>query len=402
MLDQNQAKQKFRTTLAVLLVSIIWPVIGLVLFPILALVGVKNMGLGILLYLVVWLALFIWLFIQCWRLAPDVKVTPWAALWLLLPFFGIFVVGMLFLEPLKYLADNKPENKKLPRTWDLIKQTWKLYTETFKDSVKVSLYFIYVAIVGGIVAAIAVYFGLAYEWVSLILVLPLALANAWVTVLIFHRVMSLEAGQSSYQPLTASWRQWLSYIWLAIEIIIFSAGPLILAALIVVVVSVLIGEYQNLGALFVSSIKTTTSTPAAWTYILTAVLGIVLIIPTWIWLIYKSAVWNSFALPVLMIDNKKGKEDLKEATRIAKGRWWGLFWKNQLAGICFGAYGMLIGLGMSVLILILSAVFKSLNLGQTVDIFLSQIADGLIAMILVPLFMGFTVKLYRAFKKSTG
>jgi phage shock protein PspC (stress-responsive transcriptional regulator) len=401
MLNQTQAKQKFRTTLAVLLVSIIWPVIGLVLFPILALAGVKNMGVGVLLYLIVWLALFIWLLIQCWRLAPEVGVTPWASLWLLFPFFGTLIISMLFLEPLKYLADGKPENKRLPQTWDLVKQTWKLYTETFKDSAKVSLYFIYVSIVSGIIAALAVYFGMAYELVSLIMVLPLALANAWVTVLIFHRVASLEAGQTSYQPLKESWRNWLSYLWLAIEIIVFSAGPFILAALIIAVVSLVVGQYQNLGALFIPGVKPVTAAPAAWTYILTAILGIVLLIPTWIWLIYKSAVWNSFALPILMIDGKKGKEDLKEATRIAKGRWWGLFWKNQLGGICFGAYGMLIGLGISIAILILGAIFKALNLGQSVDIFLSQLADGVIAMILIPLFMGFTVKLYRAFKKTS-
>ncbi len=400
MLNQNDAKQKFRTTLGVLLLSIIWPVIGLILFPVLSLAGVKNNGIGVLLYLIVWLALFIWVFIQCWRLAPELGVTPWAALWLLMPFFGVLLVGMLFLEPLKYIADGKPENKRLPRTWELIKQSWNLYVTTFKDSIKVSLYFLYVTIISGIIAALAVYFGATYEIVSIVLVLPLALANAWVTVMIFHRVASLEAGQTNYQPLTASWRQWLSYIWLAIEIIIFSAGPFILAALIIVVITIFVGDYKNLGALFIPGMKAVTAPVGTGTYLIIALISIILLVPTWVWLVYKSAVWNSFALPVLMVDGKKGKEDLKEATRIAKGRWWGLFWKNQLAGICFGAYGMLIGLGMSIAILIVGAAFKALNLGQAVDIFLTQMADGLIAMILVPLFMGFTVKLYRAFKKS--
>jgi hypothetical protein len=400
MLDQNQAKRKFRATLAVLLVSIFWPFLATVLTLLLTAAGVKNMGIGILFFLIIWLGLFIWLFVQCWRLAPEVGVTPWAALWILFPFFGIFLLGMLFLEPLKYMADGKPENKRLPRTWDLVKQAWKLYTETFKDSVKVSLYFLYIAIVSGIISAVAVYFGANYELVSVIMVLPLALANVWVSVLVLHRLVSLEAGQSTYEPLKESWRKWLSYIWLAIEIIVFAAGPMILAGIITIVLAVLVGSWQNLAAFFASTAVNPAANFNFASFLVVLIVGNILLWPTWIWLVYKSAVWNSFALPILIIEDKKGVSNLKEATRIAKSRWWGLFWKNQLAGICFGAYGMLIGLGMSIAILIFSAIFKALNLGEPIDVFLSQIADGLIGMILVPLFMGFSLKLYKAFKKS--
>ncbi|MFA6099299.1 MAG: hypothetical protein WC750_00285 [Patescibacteria group bacterium] len=398
MLNQTQAKQKFRATLAMLLVSVLWPFIGALLSILLTAIGVKNMAIGVLLFFIVWLALFIWLFIQCWRLASEVGVTPWAALWLLFPFIGIFLIGMLFLEPLKYMADGKPEDKKLPRTWDLIKQTWKLYTETFKDSVKVSLYFLYASIVCGIIAAIGVYLGVSYQLMALCLTLPLALANLWISILVFHRVAALEAGQDSYQPLTASWRKWLSYVWIAVEIVVFAVGPLILAALIVLLVSFLTGNWQSIASL---ALPTLTNINAGSRLGLT-ILSIVLFVPAWIWLIYKTAVWNSFAMPNLVLDDKKGLVNLKEATRIAKGRWWGLFWKNQLSGIVFGGYSMLIGIGMSIAILILATVFKTLNLGLSVDALLTQVSDGVIAMIIVPLFMGYSVKLYRAFKKTAG
>lgn len=400
MLDQTQAKQKFRATLTMLLVAILWPFIGILLSVLLTAVGVKNMGLGVLLFLIVWLALFIWLFIQCWRLAPEVGVTPWAALWILLPFIGIFLIGMLFLEPLKYLADGQPENKKLPRTWDLIKQTWKLYTDTFKDSVKTSLYFLYVAIVCGLIAAISVYLGVSYELMAIILALPLALANLWVSLLVFHRVAALEAGQTPYQPLAASWRKWLSNLWLAIEILVFAAGPMVLALLVVLVISILAGNWQSVASLFSSSMNFPGTGYYFANLLAIAIIALILLIPAGLWMIYKTAVWNSFVMPGLILDDQKGLANLKASTRIVKGRWWGLFWKNQLAGIIFGGYSMLIGLGISIAILILATVFKALNLGLAVNALLSQVADGVIAMILVPLFMSFSVKLYRAFKRS--
>lgn len=403
MLDPIQAKQKFRTTLTILLVSVFWPFIATLLGTLLSLAGVKNMGVGVLLLLVIWLGLFIWLFVQCWRLAPEVGVTPWATLWLFVPFVGIFIIGMLFLEPLKYMADGKPENKKLPRTWDLIKQTWKLYVETFKESVKVSIYFLYASIISGVIIALSVYLGASYELMALIMAIPLALANLWISILVFHRLAALESGQTIYQPLKASWRKWLSYIWLLIEILVFSAGPMLIAFGIVLLASVLAGNWQSIAGWFVPGmVNEMTGNIGTLSFVVIAIVGTLLLIPAWIWLIYKSAVWNSFALPILILEEKKGVNDLKEATKLGKNRWWGLFWKNQLAGITFGGFGMLIGLGISIALIILSSVFKFLNLGETITALLSQIADGLISMILVPLFMGFSVKLYKAFKRSVG
>lgn len=402
MLDQTQAKLSFRTTLSLLLAAVFWPVVAAFITSLLALVGVKNLGLVLVLMSVVWLALFVWLFIKCWKLAPEASTTPWATLWLFLPFFGIFIVAMLILEPIKYLADNKPIDKQLPTTWKLIKETWKFYTENFKASIKISLFFLYTYIVVGAIMAVVAYF--RPLWVNIfpvILVIPLSVMSAWITLKLLRHTADLESGQL-LEPLKDSGRKLLSFVWIFIEMIGIGAGPLILVNIIFSLTFVMIVGWSAFFKDATEIIRTISLGASAITLILAIFVWGVLILASVAWLIYKTAVWNSFAMPTLILQDKKGIAALKESDRLAKHRWWGLYWKNFMSGLVFGGYSMLISLGMSVAALVLTAIFQALNMGYIFTEFMGQALNGVVQMIIMPLLIVFTIKLYRAFLKTAG
>lgn len=400
MLDQTQAKKSFRSTLTLLLIAVLWPLAAVFLTNLLALVGVKNLGLVLALMFAIWLALFVWLFIKCWKLAPEAGATPWATLWLFLPFFGIFIVGMLILEPIKYQADNRPEDKRLPLTWKLIKETWKFYTDNFKASLKISLFFLYTYIVVGAIMAVVAYFW--PQWTNIfpvILVIPLAIMTAWITLKLLYHTAALESGQI-VEPIKNSGRKLLSYIWIFIEMLGLAAGPLILVNIIFSLTFVMIIGWNAFFKDATEIIRSLSLGASAVSLILTLFIWGVLMLASVAWLIYKTAVWNSFAMPVFVLQEKKGTAALKESDRLAKHRWWGLYWKNYLAGMIFGSYSMLISLGMSVAALILTTIFQTLNMGYIFTEFLGQAMNGVVQMIIMPLLIVFTLKLYRVFLKT--
>ncbi|MDD5725988.1 MAG: hypothetical protein PHC53_01060 [Patescibacteria group bacterium] len=402
MLDQTQAKLSFRTTLSLLLAAVFWPVVAIFIASLLAMLNVKNLSLILILMIVIWLALFVWLFIQCWKLAPEAGTTPWATLWIFLPFFGIFIVSMLILEPIKYLADNKPADKQLPTTWKLIKETWKFYTENFKASVKISLLFLYTYIVVGAIMAVVAYF--KPLWVNtfpLILIIPLGIMSAWITLKLLHQTAAQESGQV-LEPLKNSGRKLLSFIWIFIEMMVFSAGPLILVNAIFSLTFVMIVGWSAFFKDATEIVRTLSLGASAVTMLLAIFVWGVLIIASVAWLIYKSAVWNSFTMPVFILQDKKSLAALKESDRLAKSRWWGLYWKNFMSGMVFGGYSMLISLGMSVAALILTTIFQALNMGYIFTEFMGQALNGVVQMIIMPLLIVFTVKLYRVFLKTAG
>jgi len=197
-------------------------------------------------------------------------------------------------------------------------------------------------------------------------------------------------------------RQYLSFLWVAILTVAIALGPMIISSLVLFSVWLLVGGWQNVVS---TMMPQTVQQPGMawlnlWTMLLILVLGVLLIIPSWLWLMYKSAVWNNLAMPAFLLDGKKGYATLKECDRLAKGRWWGLFWKNQLAGMVFGAYGMLISLGMGVTAILLSSLFKLLHAGQILTDFVGQGLNGVVQMIMMPLLAIFAIKLYQAFSKT--
>jgi len=387
--------------MALILAGLLWPFAGLVLTAILSAVGVKYMGLVLLAVLFVWLALFVWLFVRLWQTAKELGVTPWVTLWLLLPVFGLFFIGMLILEPLKYTADAKPAGRRLPLTWTLIKETWKFYARHFKVSLKTAIWYLYLFLGLGLVYALLNFLSpnLTKLW-PYVLFLPSTLVGLWIMLNLLNRTALLEKDGSGSAKLVGL-RTYLSFLWVTILTVLISMGPMIATFLIIASVWFVGGGLHLLSSGAASAgISPFGALSNPLTLVLFLALGSVLLIPSWLWLMYKSAIWNNLAMPVFLLDGKKGYAALKECDRLAKGRWWGLFWKNQLAGMVFGAYGMLISLGMSVTAILLSSLFRLLHAGQILTDFVGQGLNGVIQMVMMPLLAAFAIKLYQAFSKT--
>lgn len=334
-----------------------------------------------------WIGLWVWLLIKLWKTGPLVGMSSWDMLWIFFPFFGKLIIAMLFLEPLKRIADNKPPEKTLPLTWNLIKDTWRSYIENFNKTFKTSWLFIIVSIIQGTILAPAYYFGeIPYIIASVAVVIPLVMGNIYLTLMVFSHVKSLEEN-NPYQPPQPkdTIRQALSFLWIGLLIVVIAALPLMLA----------------IGLIFGGIALQTYSLGGNALQITLIVAGAVLAIPATIWSIYKSTIYNSFALPVFVIEGKKGLQNLKTNESLAKKRWWGLFWKNQMAGLTFGAFGMLISLALSILVLVLTVLFRLLNLSNVINIFLTTALNGATQIILVPLMMTYSLKIYKTFKLTS-
>lgn len=386
MIDQTQAKKQFRNLLLLILAGLLLPKIGIAAAITAAVLGSDFAPVLGLVTILLWLGLFIWIFAALWKTGGKIGVTSWAALWIFFPFFGVFIIGMLFLEPLKHLADGLPAEKRLPLTWDLIKDTWAFYGNNLGKTYKISVYYIFVSILHAAILAPAYYFGMTqYAIASVVAVVPISLGSIWVSLLLLSQIRSLEEG-TSYQPMPPKEGLTKSGLFLLTALLsaLVSAGPVLIAT------AFLLGG----GALRTSGAGG--NLPA-----LTLIVGgAILLIPALAWLIYKSMVYNSFGLTLLAFEQQWGTSNLKAATRLAKSRWWGLFWKNQMAGLTFGAFGMLLSLAMSILVLILTVVFRALNLGQVINIFLTTALNGTVQIILMPLMLSFSYKLYKAFRKA--
>ncbi len=229
MLKPQEAKTMFMSTLGLLLVTIFLPLFTGVVAAILSATGFKNVGMVALALALVWLGLLIWLIVKLWKIAPEVGVTPWASLWILLPFSGIFFVGMLFLEPLKYMADNKPVGERLPWTWALIKESWTVYYPSLKNTIRVSIYFLYLSLALGVYAALVQMFPLL-GILQLFVSIGFWLGFAYFFIKLFFAVWEIEDGKKFNEEAVKN--NYLSFIWVSVLSFLIIAGPFFLIMII--------------------------------------------------------------------------------------------------------------------------------------------------------------------------
>ncbi len=403
MIDKNQAKSKFRLILILLIVGFFWPILGLILGLIADLAGIGNTGVIVMTLTFAWLALFVWLFVELWKGALGIGISPWASLWVFFPVAGIFLVGMLILEPLKYIADDKPENQRLPYTWSLIKETWLAYVDNFKTSLKISHWFIYLFTALGILTGLTSYFIPDWlPWVVFILMIPVAIGSIWISLMLIKQQISLEDKEMPATNLKNNNRDLLSYLLIVLLIILIAGGPLILA-ITLVIAPIFAGSWNDVATMLqMGDIDSFSSLiPSLGTAGL-SLIGLALMFPAWLWLIYKITIWNNLAMPLFATENIKGYNALKTCEKIAHGRWWGLYWKNHMAGLIFGSYALMISLGMNVAAVIVGMILKSLNLGPAVAEILGNTLNGVVQMITMPLLILFTLKLFRAFRRTSN
>jgi hypothetical protein len=247
MLDVTTAKKTFRQTLALLLVTIFWPIVMGLFLIIAAIISEQSVTAVSAIFSIAWLVLFVWLIVKLWKIGPQVGVSSWGALWLLFPVLGIFIVGMLFLEPLKYIADKS----NLPLTWNLIKDTWHEFNKYLKPSINSAMWLLYGSLILGAVMLLSAIWPIFYALYAIAAAGYIAL-TLWVSMKIFLAMYNLDTdGKVKGDEGKISLKNFWSMIWIAILTILIVAGPVVLAYLIYTV-GVLVsgmGMFSTLSAL---------------------------------------------------------------------------------------------------------------------------------------------------------
>lgn len=387
-------------SLGLLLAIVLWPLFSGILAGVLAALGFESLELITLALAIVWLGLFIWFIVRLWKIAPEIGVTPWAFLWIFLPVVGVFIIGMLFLEPLKYIADNKSAGERLPLTWALIKDSWKFFFGSLKTTVNTSIYFLYLGLALGVSGALV---SLWAPWGILHFFIAFAamFASLWISIKLFYIVLRLDDGKTPKgDEKDLATKKFGSYVWVAILVALITAGPFLLILIIggLFALSAFLPLIGGGGTEISSAVEILQQNLAMLVgggIVLTVLLAV-----SWIWMIYKS-IQYSLAVPALLMDEKPGMMALRESARIIKHRWWGMLWKNQLWGLIVGGatFALLMAAGLILAIPIL--LLKSSGYAGALNEILSQALQGGIQMLLMPLTFIFIIKLYKAFKRTT-
>ncbi|MDO8617886.1 MAG: hypothetical protein Q7N87_03325 [Candidatus Uhrbacteria bacterium] len=149
--------------------------------------------------------------------------------------------------------------------------------------------------------------------------------------------------------------------------------------------------------------------PLIWVSLLTglAVLGglVLFVIPA-IWL----AINLLFAGYFLIEDNLRGTQSLAASWALVKGRWWGTFWRVIVAYVLFIIISIILVNILSAIFGIIVApakinyVFNIYNpiSGDLMTIAGSYLVQGILNLLLLPLAITWSVKLFHSLKESKG
>jgi len=399
MLKSTDAKSMFMSTLGLLLITIFLPLFSGIVAAILFATGFKSVEFVSLALALVWLGLLIWLIVKLWKIAPEVGVTPWAFLWLFLPFAGVFIIAMLFLEPLKYTADNKPTSERLPLTWVLIKDSWKQFIGTFKLTINTSVYYLYLGLILGISGALVSFWPL-WGLLHIVITIVALVAYFWITVKLFYEVLHLDEGKKlkgNEQNLAT--KKVGQYIWVGILIFLITAGPFLLLLLIGVAFAItsflpILGGTGAELPTIMESVRDNLGLLMGG-----GIIYLLLVLVSWLWIIYKSIQYSQ-AIPALLADGHDGYFALKESARIVRHRWWGMLWKNQLWGMVISVASFAVVAVAGIILMFPIMMLKNSGYVAPVSELLNQAFHGAFQMLLMPLTFVFIVKLYKAFKKT--
>ncbi len=248
--------------------------------------------------------------------------------------------------------------KTLPRAWDLITDSWRAYVKNWNETFKVSIWFLYFGLVTFAGAVLLKVSGSsAFVLTDAILGVIVAVGYIWAGIRLIQAVLDLEAGRKVSLDIKMSQK----------------AGGLILSVLWVAVLqlAVIIGGF------------------------------LLLIVPG----IYL-ALALSFSQVMLIDGDQRGFAALAASRALVKGRWWATFWRLLAGNVVFG---LVLGLLMSLLLGLLAAfsgtdafvvqgtaAFKADPLVQGAYELLQSIMQASV----LPLFIIFQVKLYKALKAS--
>ncbi|MBI5655004.1 hypothetical protein HZC53_05140 [Candidatus Uhrbacteria bacterium] len=245
--------------------------------------------------------------------------------------------------------------KQLPGAWELVMDSWRLFTANWNQTIKISIWLLYFGL-----AEFAIYLLSIFTPTAGFLLMPLGLAmgvvSIWISIRLMLATLKLADKKSLGDPAADNSRAWdlfLPLVWIGIlEFLIVMGG-----------------------------------------FLLLIIPGIFL------------SVALSFSQLILVEKDKRGLEALSASRELVKGRWWSTFWRIVLGSIVFG-FAIL---GIQILVLGIFAVlvgpsnFISLMQSENPDPLFSgtiSLLSTILQAATLPLFFSYNVKLYRALQKS--
>ncbi len=272
----------------------------------------------------------------------------------------------------------------LPGARELISSSWKAFRTNWNDFLKVSIWFLYLGFVDFALYAL-VKISPVFELLSNILSIGVGIIWFWAMIRLLQTVLRMEDGKKPDMSVAAmkdAWRLWLRLFWIMILMVVI---------LIATVIPLAVWLYFLPTGLI------------AWLSAQPWVDGIVialLIVPA----IYVG-LRLAFAQFLAIDKDATGLKALAQSSDLVRGRWLATFWR-QIAGGLF--FGIALWLGLSVLFLLLAVIlgpdrYAALASPETRDPLFSAalgLLNGVIEASVLPLFVVYGVKLYRALLKN--
>ena len=247
-------------------------------------------------------------------------------------------------------------NTALPNVRTLLKDTWNQFKDTWNESSKVSMWILYLSLVGFGLSVIEKLAPSLRIWLIPIDI-AIAVVSIWVGIRILQTMLDIEDGKKpdlSTEGQKKAWKLFWPMLWIGLLQAIITLGGLLL-----------------------------------------------LIIPG----IYLGLALH-FAQYYLITENKRGLASLSASRALVKGRWWATWWR-MFAG------NIVIGLGIG-LILIVATIIIGIATGpvnfatalrepQLADPLITGIhnlVQGMISAAFLPLTALYGVKIFRALEKT--
>lgn len=240
----------------------------------------------------------------------------------------------------------------LPSSIDLLKQSWLLYTATWNDSLKLSIWFLYFGLVTFFLSLIEKFSPAAAALLTIPVSLAIVIVAYWVGVRLIQTMLHLESGRkpdTSKEESLRAWNLLLPNLWVGI-----------LQALIVIGGTIL---FVLPGIFF--------------------------------------AIALSFSQLFLIDQGLRGMKAIKASRALVKGRWWPTAWRLCTTGLAFGlSVTIITGLGFAALLLIAGPAESFSKHPDPLFTGTQALFSSIVQAAVLPLFIGLHIKIYRALQNT--
>lgn len=240
----------------------------------------------------------------------------------------------------------------LPSALDLIKDSWKLFTKTWNDTVKISVWFMYFGFAqfaAALVEKSAPWAGVGF---AVIVAIGIAVLGVWIGIRLMRAVLAIDAGKKMDSSPAELQRAWGIFL------------PLIL-----------VGLLQGLIILG----------------------GFALLVIPGIYL----AVALSFSQMFVVDQGLRGTKAIAASYQLTKNRWWATLWRQFAIGVVFGVgIALVTSILMSMIAGVAGPYAFTRNSSDPLVAGTFTLFQSIIQAAVLPLFVIAQVKLYRALLKT--